>query len=512
MINLSDYSILGDKWLYNLLSKERQEIFPTNYKLIFLYTQDIFNNDLAIGKALLRLQEYLSILDIPNFFIELKTNKQDIQNDLTAIKNIFTPNDVEIRYTVIEGEFKKIIAKQDSLCILPWLHLHINSQGKIGACCQFDENYPLGYVSKDNLKDIVNSDKMKTVRRQMLAGQRPDICNNCWRQEDQNIISLRQQTNIVFNHHMNLVEKTTPDGEFADFKLRSFDFRTSNVCNLRCRSCSGKYSSRIAQEEIDLYPNIYSKNNFVELKLNADEISNVLDFVNDSIVELEHIYFAGGEPLIMFEHYKILDFLLANNRTDVKLAYNTNLSTLTYKKKSILDYWRQFADVTVLASIDFIGERAEYARSGVAYSIIEENYMAIRDYVKVKIDSTLTIYNTFNLIDLQRHWIKTFNMPADNFNIRIATLPPEILSCQILPKPYKQRVSAKILEHIDWLSTVNQSENLANKWQEVLYFMNSNDLSHLLKDFFRLNDDKDRIRNEKFEDIFPEFRDLRSYV
>lgn len=512
MIDLFNYFIFGDKWLYDLLDKEKQEVFPADYKLIISYTQDNFNNELAVGTALSRLQEYLAILDIPNFFVEIQTNKKDIEKDLIVVKNIFTPNDIKIDYKIIDGSFQKTIIKQDSLCILPWTHLHISPQGRIGTCCQFDENYPLGHVSQDNLSEVINNDHMKLVRKQMINGQRPDICNNCWRQEDRGMLSMRQEINGILEHHLHLIEKTESDGEFKDFKLRSFDFRTSNVCNLRCRMCSGKYSSRVAQEEIELYPEIYDKNNFVELKLNSSEIKNVLNFIKDSILELESIYFAGGEPLIMHEHYKILDFLIDHNRTDVKLSYNTNLSTLNYKKFSILDYWKQFSDVTVLASIDLIGERADYVRSGVEYNILEQNYKNICEHVHVKIDSTLTVYNMFNLVDLQQHWIKTFNMPADDFNIRIAMLPPEIMSCRVLPTYYKDLAGKKINDHIDWLSTINDSESLVTKWQDVLYFMNSNDQSHLLKDFFRLNDDKDRVRNERFEDVFPEYRELRSYV
>jgi hypothetical protein len=38
------------------------------------------------------------------------------------------------------------------------------------------------------------------------------------------------------------------------------------------------------------------------------------------------------------------------------------------------------------------------------------------------------------------------------------------------------------------------------------------DNSHLLSDFFRLNDDKDQYRKEKFEEVFPEYKNLRTYI
>ena len=42
--------------------------------------------------------------------------------------------------------------------------------------------------------------------------------------------------------------------------------------------------------------------------------------------------------------------------------------------------------------------------------------------------------------------------------------------------------------------------------------MNNKDNSYLLKEFFRVNDVHDQYRKEKFEDVFIEYKDLRSYV
>lgn len=514
MIELSKHLTLGDKWLYDILSAEKQETFPFEYQLDILYIQDRFNHDTAVGMSLLKLQEFLATIGIPNFFVTVHTNKSDIKEDLIVARDLFALGDVEIKFILIDGQFDKKVIKQDTLCILPWIHLHINSQGLIGTCCKFNTNYPLGHVSKDNLQDILNGKQLKLVRKQMLAGQRPDICSSCWSQEDLNLVSQRKIANDTdLKKHSYLIAQTEEDGEFKNFKLKSFDVRTSNICNLKCRMCGGKYSSRLAQEEIDLYPDIHINRNFVELKLNSDEVKNVLDFVEHNINDVDFVYFAGGEPLLMSEHYKILDLLIQKNRTDISLMYSTNLSTLKYKNLDILNYWTAFKNVTVNASIDLIGPQADYVRSGVEYHVLEKNYLAIKDYVNFKIESCLTIYNSFNLMELQKHWILKFNLSANAFNINPAiVLPGEVTSCQILPKHFKELVSQKINQHLDWLAKIDNSISLVKKWQYVLYYMNSVDQSHLLKEFFRLNDDKDRIRDVNFEEVFPEFETLRSYV
>ena len=56
--------------------------------------------------------------------------------------------------------------------------------------------------------------------------------------------------------------------------------------------------------------------------------------------------------MITDKHYDILDHLIAENKTNALLQYNTNLSNLNYKKKSIIDYWKQFKLVQVRASLD----------------------------------------------------------------------------------------------------------------------------------------------------------------
>jgi hypothetical protein len=86
------------------------------------------------------------------------------------------------------------------------------------------------------------------------------------------------------------------------------------------------------------------------------------------------------------------------------------------------------------------------------------------------------------------------------------------MSCQVLPDHFKQQVTEKIKNHINWLEQIVDSNSLIQRWHDVLQFLNAKDQSHLLKEFFKLNDTKDAYRNEKFTDIFPEYKDLKKYV
>jgi mevalonate pyrophosphate decarboxylase len=115
------------------------------------------------------------------------------------------------------------------------------------------------------------------------------------------------------------------------------------------------------------------------------------------------------------------------------------------------------------------------------------------------------------LPELQRHWIVNKKLNPTNLSFH-ALISPENMTLQVLPLTYKKLATEKINGHIDWLLSIPNTESLADTWKSVLKYMNATDQSHLLKDFYRLNDAKDHIRNERFEDVFPEYRDLRSYV
>lgn len=67
-------------------------------------------------------------------------------------------------------------------------------------------------------------------------------------------------------------------------------------------------------------------------------------------------------------------------------------------------------------------------------------------------------------------------------------------------------------EHIEWLRPQDHLQRATSGYEGMLHFMNNKDNSHLLKEFFRVNDTHDSYRKERFEDVFTEYKDLRTYV
>ena len=452
---------------------------------------DTYPNSTACGDKLTQLHKELQKLDFPYFFVELVTTNKGIEHELETLRKLYSNEEQIIKYKIREGEFTKSVYKGDTMCALPWIHKYVNPQGLVMPCCVGNEDYPIGNINYQSLDDISTN----PIRDQMLKGERPDACSYCWQQEDNGIDSIRQSANKTHKPEQNFV-------------LKHVDIRLSNKCNLMCRMCSGKFSNRIAQEEEKLYGFTKYKNE----TLSPELIKIQLDYIKKNINTVESVYFAGGEPLINEVHYRILDLLIENKKTNIKISYNTNFSILKYKKYNLMDLWSHFDDITIGASIDLIGDQSDYVRHGAEYSTLENNYKIVKDVpnIKFKITSVLHLMNIYNLPELQKRWLQ-LGIDCANISFNILSTPLE--QCiTVLPDHYKNIALVKIHNHLEYLGTIKNSKNLIDQWKQARDFMTSQSDTHLLSEFFRLTDDKDRIRNQKFEDYFPEYKDLRNYA
>jgi sulfatase maturation enzyme AslB (radical SAM superfamily) len=166
---------------------------------------------------------------------------------------------------------------------------------------------------------------------------------------------------------------------------------------------------------------------------------SILEQFDQHIDCLEQIYFAGGEPLIMREHYVLLDKLLAAGRTDVKLQYNTNFSELQFKDKHVFEYWSQFRDVRVGASLDGMGKHAELVRKGTQWDQIEKNrslMMELVPHVKFSVNCTVSSLNVLHALEFHKDWVSRGFILPDDWNVNICQ-SPEWYRADIFPKWFK---------------------------------------------------------------------------
>jgi hypothetical protein len=90
---------------------------------------------------------------------------------------------------------------------------------------------------------------------------------------------------------------------------------------------------------------------------------------------------------------------------------------------------------------------------------------------------------------------------------------PNFERASILPRPYKDQIIEKIERHIEWLEPQDKLSRAVHGYRALITFINQPEESPLaLAEFFKMNDSVDRVRGEKFEDVFPEYADLRNHA
>lgn len=419
---------------------------------------------------------------------------------------------VSIDPTDLRDDQRQRLIESERFCMLPWLHLHGWPTGEAYPCCLADDKLPIGNLRQSTISEIWNGDKLKSMRVNMLSDKKSSECKKCYEQEKMGFFSMRNSSNKNFGHHISDVDKTQADGYHPEFKIRYWDVRFSNICNFRCRYCGPNFSSNWWEDKAALHgKDSIGHNKFLYAGKNKDDIWNQMV---EHIPHLEQIYFAGGEPLLMEEHYRLLQELVDRKLTHVRLIYNTNFSELRYKKKNVLELWKLFDSVSVGASLDAMGARAEYMRKGTVWLEIESNRRQMIEacpMVDFYISATVNVFNAFHISDFHRDWVEKGLIKAQDFNVNILQ-GPEYYRCDILPPDIKEKIKHKILDTITWLEKSDHLTRATNGYHGIINFMYAKDNSNLIPEFLRVTAQLDKLRIEDFTSTFPELEVLRGFT
>lgn len=422
-----------------------------------------------------------------------------------------------------------LLKKNKAFCILPWIHMHVWPNGNAMPCCIADSDQPFGNLKENKIEEVWNSDRYKELRLAMLSGEKLDCCRRCYELEDSTYIwTLRKNHNQWFgDKHFDLVKKTKLDGSIDEFRMAYLDIRFSNICNMKCRSCGPELSSQHAKEFKELYGEhelARMLKNDGKIVVNIAHENNFWEDLQKYLPDVEEVYWAGGEALITDEHYKILDYWLANNKKDVRLRYTTNFSNFRYKQKSIIEYWKEFSDIQVSASLDCNGKRAEYSRHGTDWQQIEKNRFEMLErvpHVHFELTPTISLYNVWNWPDFHMDWVERGLVDIENCRLNMLT-GPDFMRIDIIPDNIKIELRAKYLDYKSWAfdkikDRAKQKpeiiKDVIGKIDSVIQFMNTGKLNEeKLKQFFNNNHHLDQYRKEDFWTVYPEMEWLRKYV
>jgi len=409
-----------------------------------------------------------------------------------------------------------LLNRSETFCMIPWVHMHTTPTGQGAPCCIANscaDNQGVGNSNRSSLADLVNSPKMKKLRLDMLKGNKNPECANCHKHDDQGIPSFRTQSNEAWEHHFDEVINTTDmnTGRIVNFRMRYFDIRFSNICNFKCRTCGSAFSSKWEQEDLESREQTGLPMYAIELeKGNREEF--ILEVLKQ-VPNFEVAYFAGGEPLITDEHYMLIDEMIKKKKTDIQLRYNTNISNFKYKKRDIFKLWDHFEQpVQIYASIDHMGEKAEYIRHGTKWKTIETNLKKLKKAknVNFQVNTVYSIFNALTISHFYKYMIDNhYYTPESSVWTLYSMGSPEHLSSHVLPGGYKKQALEQLHLTMAYMKDLNFRQEQINEIQQVIPWLMSKESwedneAEFKEEIKRI----DALRGEDFLKTFPELGTL----
>lgn len=385
----------------------------------------------------------------------------------------------------------------------PWKHVHAWANGYVYPCClsNNESEFRYGNLNEKSLSELFNSDVIKQMRLDLLAGKKHGACTRCYEQEDMGFRSMRNSFNEQY-YDANILSSTNSDGSVDNIVLPYWDLRFSNICNMKCRTCGPDFSTQWHSDAQSL-----GNSDLKVKKIRHSIIEESAKYAND----IDQVYFAGGEPLIMDEHWQFVNQLKNKN---IRFYYQTNMSQLFYKGNSAIDLWNTFENVTVTASLDAHGDLASYVRSGTNWDKIEENIKLVREqcpHVVFNVSCTTSILNVHSIIEFYEYLINNNLVNKNNFEIN-PVMFPHYYKVDLLPNSLLSTYKNKINKYIDKLKTSN--EPISNTIAQFSSLVNMLEKPSKYKStewdqFVKITNSLDNIRNENFRDYLT---DLIEYV
>ena len=407
----------------------------------------------------------------------------------------------------------------------PFTGLATREDGSVKVCCR---SHPIGNIQDNNLEEIWNNDTIKRIRKQVLDGERPSECEPCFSLEDHGVESLRQRhiAGVIpearINLYPNALSALKKDYSMP-FEIPTMEIKLNNLCNLKCRMCNPTDSTswndwKEVEEFYDKEKNFISEN---VRKLNLIK-KPYLDKFEDNpnwwssfeklLPYFRRVEFAGGEPLMDPQHYRILDALKPYGQ-NIEIKYATNGTTLGIKGgRTIHDYWPHFRSVAVNISIDGVDQVYNYIRGNGDYTDVVSNIEEIQKITNVSRIVGAVAVQVSNVLILDKmieHFLDKLGIVFYTNMVKY----PTVLSVQTLPSELKELAIDRLenIKHrVPEFKSVKENPLLLKitlgQINGVINFIKASDQSHLWNDCIEFNHRLDKTRDQCFEEVNPEFK------
>ena len=378
------------------------------------------------------------------------------------------------------------MALPEKICMLPWISIETSPIGTARPCClAVDEiTKPDGtkYSLRENtLEEIYHSEYMQDLRKDFLAGNKPETCRRCWNEEAAGRTSKRINSRIRLKEYVDAVDFNNIDPD----QLWFIDLKLGNICNLKCRICGSWSSSKWAKEEIDYIPELVDRKTHLAYTYLQDgawprETELFWDNLKTLLPNIKYFEFTGGEPFLIEQHFELLRYAVKHGYSkNIEIHYNTNGTVFPEQA----ELWSNFKHVEIAFSIDNVGTQFEYERYGAEWDLVQENIAKFTEMrsnkISIQLCTTMNIQNVYYLPELC-DWVSTqtfdhvyFNMLHDPWHMcisRMTTFAQDLVIDRLTTHEFNSKYRAEVLRIVQFIKNGEGSDG-----QEFLRKMKTTD-------------------------------------
>lgn len=374
---------------------------------------------------------------------------------------------------------KKLLTNK-SVCVLPWTGFELEPDGSVKNCVISTE--VLGNINKTPIKDILSGSKNIYHKQQMLDDRKPKNCQGCYLQETGRSNMSSISSRLYYLREVGAKTNLDIYDDKKNFKLKHVDLRWTNSCNQACVYCSPSLSSKWAQE--------------LGVKVNSEKEARqeVKNFVFENITNLQNVYLAGGEPMLMKENLEFLKLLKEKN-PECMIRVNTNLSTT---ETGIFDLLVSFPNVHWTVSVETTEREYEYIRYHGSWDDFQKNLTTIKKLQhKISFNMLHFILNYESLFECIDHF-RGIGFHDNSFVIG-PLYTPRHLNLLNLPSYMIDRVIKKIHRRLD----EKPMGYLRNSYENLITYYSTTKWDKDISNFIEQTKIRDNRRGTNCFDIFP---------
>jgi hypothetical protein len=308
-------------------------------------------------------------------------------------------------------------------------------------------------------------------------------CHRCYKEEAARRLSRRQSSKQNYETFLD-----SADISNAAQGPEGLDYSVGNLCNLRCIICGPQNSSAWIPD----YQKIYPDRNIQAFQFRKNLQTEIID--DNFLKNVKSIHFhGGGEPLMSTAHFDLLQRVdQVKGLQDVRVFYNTN-GTQTVDD-SVLRLWEKCRLIELYFSIDDIGKRFEYQRTGAKWSEVQNNI----EWFKInmphnhmfKINCVWGYLNLYYLDELYQWYQNT--LPANRYGD----------PCNLI---FQKAIGIFRINHLghDAISFLKEKFKDNNQLLQLLVDIKVENNDHTV--FWKAIEKIDSVRSNKFSSVCPEW-------